>query len=499
MEFKFNTLVISDLHLGEDLGPSATEATRLHIDLVEKQLVNFLRFYSRRREDGRPWRLVINGDMIDFIAITVLPEQEEGVSGEEREFGLRRRPDVARTKLDKVGERHGEFFRGLARFLSRGNRVEIIPGNHDTEFHWPAIQNGFVRLVTRAWEAMPEAGRPGAASAEEVAEAIGFHPWFFYEKGVLWIEHGHQYDDCCSFEHQLYPRQPKSDEIVMNVDAAGARYLTNYVPEAESHQQEDWTFTGYLRFAFGVGYRGIGRLVRGYYKFTASLLSAYRANRRSQREKTHVMDGHFERLRRLADEWSIGEDTLLSLDNLRRRPIIANLRKLLSVLMLDKIVAFVPAILLGLVALLLLGLPWGAVTAGFLLLAARTATWWTGRGRMIDPRMNLQLVSERIRSRVDVRYVVFGHTHVPVARQLDDGGWYYNTGTWVPSGKPGLLRAFSHFVLRHGEGGPVAQLCQWRDGASRPFTPEWRGARDEAAEGALAGEESPEGAEASAV
>ena len=51
-----NTLVLSDLHLGEDLAPTATEATRLHVDIVERQLVQFLRHYTRRREDGRPWR-----------------------------------------------------------------------------------------------------------------------------------------------------------------------------------------------------------------------------------------------------------------------------------------------------------------------------------------------------------------------------------------------------------------------------------------------------------
>ena len=31
----YNTIVISDLHLGEDLGPTATEATRQHISHVD--------------------------------------------------------------------------------------------------------------------------------------------------------------------------------------------------------------------------------------------------------------------------------------------------------------------------------------------------------------------------------------------------------------------------------------------------------------------------------
>jgi hypothetical protein len=75
---------------------------------------------------------------------------------------------------------------------------------------------------------------------------------------------------------------------------------------------------------------------------------------------------------------------------------------------------------------------------------------------------------------VDAKFVTFGHTHEPVARQLENGSWYFNTGTWVPTGKPGLLRAFTHLVVQHTESGPEAQLCQWRDGGSRAFTPGWR-------------------------
>src|SRR6187397_2626215 len=74
---RFNTLVISDLHLGEDLSPVATEASRLHVDIVERQLCAFLRHYTRRREGGLPWRLVVNGDLIDFLSISIGPEHPE--------------------------------------------------------------------------------------------------------------------------------------------------------------------------------------------------------------------------------------------------------------------------------------------------------------------------------------------------------------------------------------------------------------------------------------
>ena len=61
---------------------------------------------------------------------------------------------------------------------------------------------------------------------------------------------------------------------------------------------------------------------------------------------------------------------------------------------------------------------------------------------------------------------------VPVT--CSDGKTYVNLGTWVPAGHPGILRSFTHLVVRHTTAGAVATLCQWRDGQSRSFTPGWR-------------------------
>ena len=82
----------------------------------------------------------------------------------------------------------------------------------------------------------------------------------------------------------------------------------------------------------------------------------------------------------------------------------------------------------------------------------------------------LKVVPERILARIDAQYCIFGHTHKPLRMGVEGGGVYLNTGTWLPSGKPGLLRAFTHVMIRHGATGASAELMQWRDGASRPFT-----------------------------
>ena len=476
MASTYNTLIISDLHLGEDLSPSATEANQLHIDIVERQLVEFLRHHARRREDGLPWRLIVNGDMVDFLAVCIFPE--EGAAGadasmEDREFGYSRTVPVAVAKLDAVIVRHREVFRALARFASRGNRIEIISGNHDTEFHWPATQARFREGISAAWEGMPESRRPGAADAEWIAQRIRFHPWFFHEPGVLWVEHGHQYDECCSFSNYLEPRCPETDEIVTNVDTAGTRFITNYVREADPHSQESWSALGYLRFGMSLGVRGCLRLARGYLMFSATLLRVWRSGTKNSADRQDVRGEHELKLAALAEAKGLPTETLRALDELRRPPVVGNLHGLARVLMLDKVLIFAIAAALALLAF------WfadggtallGAAAAGA---AGHSLIWWSGRGRSIDSGSALMMTPARILRVVDAQYVVFGHTHEPVARQLESGGWYFNTGTWVPTGKPGLLRAFTHVVVRHRASGAEATLCQWRDGGSRAFTPGW--------------------------
>ena len=476
MRSTHNLLVISDLHLGEDLNPSATEETARDLELAERHLTDFLRHYTRRRADGRPWRLVINGDMVDLMTICIYPDQHPMVrwstcDDDERKYGLARRMDAACAKIDAVIDRHERVVQALARFLAAGNRVEIICGNHDTELHWLSVQEAFRQGVVRAWRAMPAAARAGAPPPERIGEHIGFHAWFYYEPGVAWIEHGHQYDECCSFEYNLNPVDVEGNMLVTNVDTAGMRYLTNQIPEIAPHGTEDWSFAGYMRLMYDAGMQSAWRMARGYYWFSAKLLGEWRASRRlranHQRRAVHV-----QRLSALSEATDVPEATLRALDGLQRRPVVTNLRRLAQVLMLDKLALWsITALVLFLV---MAALPMGLamIAAATVLATSRLANRWLGRGRNVSPALPLDLVPERILGHVDARFVIFGHTHLPVARALTEGRWYFNTGTWMPSGKPGLLRCFTHVVLRHEPGGPVATLCQWRDGASRPFTPE---------------------------
>ena len=104
-----NILVISDLHLGEDLRPGGANVSYLrHLATLERELEKFLAHYTSHRLGDRPWRLVVNGDMVDFMSVMILPEDkaahhhdDDEEAPEDAEVVQRREPEAARG--------HGSF------------------------------------------------------------------------------------------------------------------------------------------------------------------------------------------------------------------------------------------------------------------------------------------------------------------------------------------------------------------------------------------------------
>src|SRR5262249_55409184 len=159
---------------------------------------------------------------------------------------------------------------------------------------------------------------------------------------------------------------------------------------------------------------------------------------------------HRQRLGELAARFQLKEETLVALDDLRQKPLIHNLARLLGAIMLDRVAVFGFATLVAAVLLLALPPVWAlaAVAVVFASSAVTAQVLAKVRGN-VDPNERMKSVPEKIRSHVQAPFVVFGHSHQPVALPLAGGGWYFNTGTWVASEKPGLMRAFTHLVIRH--------------------------------------------------
>jgi UDP-2,3-diacylglucosamine pyrophosphatase LpxH len=459
-----NWVVISDLHLGEDLSVDASEQTRRDVEMASAAAADFLAHLAQRRVDGLPWRLVVNGDLLDFLSVHVSPADPRlaGVAelgglgrGDRLAHGAGRVAAASAIRVEMIAERHAPFFRALARFLAAGNHVDLVAGNHDRELPHPLVADRFRAALRRH-----------GARERDLAHRLRFHDWFVHEPGVVWIEHGHQYDEQCSFEHGLAPEGPRG-EIIPNVDAASMRYLGS-VASVDPHSTEDWTFVGYMRYAASMGPRGLVRLIAGYLRFVIRLWQASRlsGSLRARRRRAAI---HDRRLAELADERGVPIGALETIDALRRTPITRSITRVCRMLMVDRLALSAATVVLALAALVVGGWPWGFAGA-----AASLALGYVG-GEAIatriprDPSMALAIVPERICKAAGTPVVVFGHTHQPMRVPLAGGGVYVNGGTWLPAIRPGLLRSFTHVVVLHGKAGPEVHLRQWRDGKSRPF------------------------------
>lgn len=459
-----NVVVISDLHLGEDLGLDATEQTVRDVAMGAAAVVDFVSHLTQRRVDGLPWRLVINGDMLDLQAVHV-PTTEPRLAGVAELGGLGRRdrlahgagrvPEASALRVDRIAERHARVFVALARFVAAGNRLDLVAGNHDRELTHPAV-------AARVRAALLVAGlRPADLDAR-----VALHDWFVVEPGVAWIEHGHQYDAQCSFEHGLAPYDARG-EVIANVDAASVRWLGS-TAAVDAHSTEEWGFAGYVQHAASLGWRGFLRVTGGYVRFFQGLWASSRIHR-GLRQRARRAAEHDARLERLAAERGVPVARLRAVDELRRSPVTRNMVRVARMLMLDRVLVLAAAVVAAIVVASVGGWPWGFAGGAGTLFGGVFAGQFMASRPPRDPSIALAMVPERIRRLVDVPCVVFGHTHVAEEIELPGGGRYLNGGTWLPAIHPGLLRAFTHVVILRGPDGPRARLRQWRHGRSLPF------------------------------
>jgi len=459
-----NLLVISDLHLGERLGRGRDPDPR-----TEQALVDFVRHHTHTRRDGRPWRLVINGDAVDLVGMCLMPHEADQVAGLEDNdhlYGLGEQALASALKLSAVVHAHADVFRALAAFLGAGNDVVMVVGNHDAELHWPATRALLKRSLATYWGEEPASEADGALTGEEVAARLSVHDWFYLEDGVAWIEHGHQYDPYCSFEEVL---EPSTDEhrIDPNVGAAILRYVANHFT---SDASEHWGsgFMGYLGWWVGQGLDKALDILGGYRDMVFALVAHWWARRpeRLAARRSRVRT----RLTRLAKRFRLTPELLARLAAHRHEPVVTNLRRIVQAVMLDRLLLlFATPFLLALPVLL----PWAWMPWSWSIAFAVWGVWGVAclvERESTDPRQSMRRMATRIRAAVQVPIVVMGHSHDPCAEVGDDGA-YFNTGTWVPHGEG--LQAFTHVLItrtRTGAGTVArAMLCQWRDGRSQEF------------------------------
>ena len=85
------------------------------------------------------------------------------------------------------------FFASLGQLLANSFHIDIVPGNHDIEPVRSETQSQFRKLMQRH------------APVDTIKERLTFFGCLYYVPGILYAEHGNQYDAINSFTTLLDP------------------------------------------------------------------------------------------------------------------------------------------------------------------------------------------------------------------------------------------------------------------------------------------------------
>ncbi|NVB41926.1 metallophosphoesterase [Pseudenhygromyxa sp. WMMC2535] len=452
-------VIVSDFHLGRGKNAFTGRYHELEAFFYDEDFRAFCQWLiDDATKRNASLRFIINGDAFDMLRIDRPPQTPEATMVE-RQFGPFMTPDRAARDMADILDGHPGFVDGLARLLVAGHEVVILPGNHDIEIQWAPVRRQIEKYVLGRV-------RERATAEREVADAgdrLRFPPWFWYEPGRIWIEHGCQYDPENAFTYQLRgalaeaPREVHESEYDMPLGNFFQRYLFNgfgaitfIVPSTRAH-------TRYAKWLLSNTPHLIWRVLISHLRFWPQAIRRIAQNQ--SRARAAYREAHKRALDELAELPTAGAlgDKLREVDALKERG--ASVVEAVSTLTRQVLTA-----LLGIVALaaLVFGL-WFAgfhaiaqLKGGFMVKAMLfmaldftflvAAIFGIGWGLFRSPRQNsspLRRAAQKIVNILDVPVVAFGHTHDEVLWRLERPGgqpaWYYNTGTW--------LAVFTHDVL----------------------------------------------------
>ena len=447
-------LVFSDVHLGSDLNDSGPKVPRS--TAIDRDLAALLAHYRRTAPPADRWRLVIAGDFVDFVGMSIDPREGDVLLTEptsrERALGLGGAEDHVRLKLERARARHPEVFAELAAFVGGGNALTFVHGNHDLEMHWDSVREAFVQLL-------------GADRSR-----VDFEPWFFHLDGIVYIEHGHQYDPFCATPYVLAPLSPRDPTRVLeSLSDTLLRSIVRRTPGMKEYGHEGRGLTSYISWGLTLGARGTARLFSRF--FGAVLVLRDTARAYASDGGAFVRDEHERCLVERSAATGIPVDRLRAALALHVVPLGRTPRGVLASVMLDRFAVFLVMVPLLLTLTLLrshLG-AWAVPSVLGLLLAWLALHVWLSRGRPnVDPAAVMVDRASRLSELFPSSFVVMGHTHVPSSKQVGDA-IYINVGSWAeeepdPSAAKPYRAPRTHLVLAPHPDRHQADLREWISG-----------------------------------
>ncbi len=495
----YDYIIVSDFHLAEGKNPATQRFSRLEnffFDSSFKRLLDHLHQISEKKT--KPWALIFNGDLMDFLRVTSTPNPKNRPEGfpiitrTKKKYGPGTSPAESKWQLERIVEGHPDFFRALAHFVLKGHQVIIIKGNHDVNWFWPAVRYRFLELMeVFLRELCIDNGR----DEEKISQALDriiIRSWIFYIKNLLYVEHGNQYDQANSFRHFLYPLLLDPDSPVgrykldLPFGSFFVRYFFNKIellnPLAPNYRDTSSYFFSLWKRQFYASWY----VARNYLPYFFRTLRKVRPPHGTRYRELHRQ--HLRLIRELG-EANKEQEGLEKIAKLLETPTYENKLNFLSNILAVPGKKF--AVALG--TILVLSFIWSLFSEWILnsemnLILRTTLSWifnysfillgliWvlmtlrpTKVGisyRETEPKV-LQRKAARIAKILNVKYIVFGHSHIEdVWKVPGRNTWYYNTGTWTPiiDEERYTVRPDIQFPLLLVENAQ-AKLMRWNDEA----------------------------------
>jgi UDP-2,3-diacylglucosamine pyrophosphatase LpxH len=531
MAQSYNYLFLSDFHLSEGRNPANGLIHRNEDFFQDVPFAQFLAYHVKlsRRETAVdyhniPWKLVINGDIFDFLQVVSLPQEGDELYAvkrvrtyaelreNDRNFGLGTSSPEIVWKVAQIAKGHPTFFQALAWFVAQPrNELVLMKGNHDIELFWPDVQQRLRQLLLQAYKDWRETAVPGddqallphfndmpaALNQELLDKHVSFPPSFLYEAGLFYAEHGCQFEPANAFRNfedpRLTPTESFADAPNFIELPSGSLFVRYFFNDVEHIHPFADNMKPISRYVFWLLRHAPGELTTFVWKLVPQYLKARREVNKKLKRREHE-----------PPQAEVADPFLKALHDIQthsRETISTSTSQ--TVWRLGGSIALVllaVALLFLAVRVIALGVYWPAPIA--LLVAVMFGYTASGMMQSVDHLLEghyLFTGAGRIARMLNggtyagygsVRYFIFGHDHSANARPLpatdkdrpNHRQWYVNTGAWVPvfSESDRLLRAdeqltFLRLVpsrVQHSaeaKNRDMPELLQWSPQANSPL------------------------------
>lgn len=523
MDSTHNYLIVSDFHLSEGCNLSTGLIHPNEDFFQDVPFAQLIAHHARLSRDPeathfyqKPWRLVINGDLFDFLQVTSLPPEGETLtavtgkkyhhelSANEQLYGLGTEEKAIVWKLETIAAGHPLFFQALGWFLAHpGNQIILMRGNHDVEIAWEGVQARLRSLLAEAYETWAKSynsehplprldDMPLTLPADTVTGQVRFPKKFLYQRDLFYIEHGCQYDPVNFFNDFADPRLiDEKGQVQERIELPeGSLFVRYFFNDVEAIHPFADNFKPITRYFFWLLMNAPGQLAA-----FIQVMLRYRDARKqvNTKVKKKVKYQQQENGRTIPDPFlsplhdiQEGIRQMMAAESKRttRRMIGSILLALLALLLLA---GAVRALAIGEYGLMVAVLFFTAVC-----LFASGALFQSLNQLLDSPYLYTaaQEVAALLNGRPaanigPARYFIFGHDHAARLMLLDNTAdlnrpdyrqWYVNTGSWIPvfSQQDQLTRPAANLTFlrlvpsRLADGHDLPELLRWSEEANAP-------------------------------